>query len=85
MTDFQASGKLTLTGNHLKRAQAQFESVRVDDEETVATIREVHSKYGYLLDPHSAVGYTAARTISSSSPVISLACAHPAKFAAAIE
>jgi threonine synthase len=85
MTEFQASGKLTLTGNHLKKAQAQFESVRVDDEETVATIREVHSKYGYLLDPHSAVGYAAARTISSSSPVISLACAHPAKFAAAIE
>ena len=56
MTEFQASGKLTLTGNHLKKAQTQFESVRVDDEETVATIREVHSKYGYLLDPHSALG-----------------------------
>ena len=63
----------------------EFESVRVDDEETVATIQEVHSKHGYLLDPHSAVGYAAAQKISSSSPVISLSCAHPAKFAGAIE
>lgn len=85
MTEFQASGKLTLVGDYLKTAQIQFESVRVDDEETVATISEVHSKHGYLLDPHSAVGYAAARKISPASPVISLACAHPAKFATAIK
>ena len=40
----------------------------------------------YLLDPHSAVGVRAAKTAISEGrvddkiPLISLACAHPAKF-----
>jgi threonine synthase len=85
MTEFESSGKLTLGEDYLKKTQNQFVSVRVDDDETVETIREVYSKQGYLLDPHSAVGFAAARKISTESPIISLACAHPAKFSMAIE
>ena len=39
-----------------------------------------------MLDPHSAIGYGAAqkaieqKIISNDCPIISLACAHPAKF-----
>ena len=45
----------------------------------------------FLLDPHSAVGLSAARrarldgTIASDIPIVSLACAHPAKFETAVK
>ena len=40
----------------------------------------------YIIDPHSAIGYGAVqkaieeKIITNNSPIISLACAHPAKF-----
>lgn len=68
-------------------AQSIFDSCRVDDDTTCATIREVFDQYNYLLDPHTATGVKAARVCVSESdnPVICLATAHPAKFGEAIE
>ena len=37
-----------------------------------------------MLDPHSAVGVCAAEKIEIRTPIICLACAHPAKFSKAI-
>ena len=42
------------------------------------------------IDPHSAIGVYAARqahadgTVSADVPIVALACAHPAKFGAAV-
>ncbi|MBF0110413.1 MAG: threonine synthase [Magnetococcales bacterium] len=58
-----------------------FRAVAVDEEETLATIRQVHERHGYLLDPHTAVGFAAART---SPGMVCLATAHPAKFGDAV-
>ena len=64
-------------------------TVRVDDETlggVVETIAQVHDAHGILLDPHSAVGLSAARSIgTTSSPMVCLATAHPAKFPDAVE
>jgi threonine synthase len=61
----------------------------VSDVQTLLTIKSFYERLGYVLDPHSAVGVTAAeRSISRAGekiPHISLATAHPAKFAAAVE
>lgn len=52
------------------------------DEETLATMRSVFDRTGYILDPHSAVAYGAAeRHSGAEGPRIVLATAHPAKFA----
>ncbi len=68
-------------------AKSIFDSCRVDDDTTCATIRDVFEQYNYLLDPHTATGVKAARVCDSGSgnPVICLATAHPAKFGEAIE
>jgi len=70
-------------------ARKTFESERVSDSETVETIKKFHKDLGYILDPHSAVGITAAeRSIARNGPEIphiSLSTAHPAKFAKAVE
>ena len=81
MTDFERSGKLTIDGELLKKAQNDFVSACVSDEEIVSTIRNFHQQSGYLLDPHTAVGVCAAENIDLQTQVICLACAHPGKFA----
>jgi threonine synthase len=54
--------------------------------QTLATIREFQTRYGYLLDPHTAVGvHVATPYITPESPMICLATAHPAKFSQAIQ
>ncbi|TPX14069.1 uncharacterized protein E0L32_000463 [Thyridium curvatum] len=73
----------------LDNARKSFESERVSDPQTLETIKATYQKIGYVLDPHTSVGVTAAlRSINSvgqSVPHISLSTAHPAKFAGAVE
>ena len=61
----------------------------VTDEETVETIGEVWQRTGKLLDPHTAVGYLAARryleTAKDKPEILVLATAHPAKFSEVVE
>lgn len=54
------------------------------DEETRRAIRESYQKYGYLFDPHGAVGYLAQRRFSPDNGII-LETAHPAKFQEIVE
>ncbi|MFQ5984675.1 MAG: threonine synthase [Alphaproteobacteria bacterium] len=63
-----------------------FASRRVDDDETVATIRAVYREVGEAIDPHTAVGVAAARAVGrdGSAPMVVLATAHPAKFPEAV-
>ncbi len=48
---------------------------------------QVSSNFGELLDPHSAVAVAAARAVrhDKATPMVALACAHPAKFPDAVE
>ena len=76
-----------------------FESERVSDTQTLETIKQFYSipatnstgsKGGYVLDPHSAIGVAASlrsmqRTSTADTHHISLATAHPAKFANAVD
>jgi threonine synthase len=54
------------------------------DEETRHAVRESYRKYGYLFDPHGAVGYLALRKCSPVNGII-LETAHPAKFQDIVE
>lgn len=88
----------------LEAAQKGLSSERVDDGETLSTIRHAYRTFfprvsgsegttgetgGYILDPHSAIGVAASlRSMIESAPsdyTISLATAHPAKFANAVD
>jgi threonine synthase len=78
-------GGFALDAGQLATVQRDFSALEVDDAQTVATIREVYEGTGYLLDPHSAIGYCAAlEHRREGMPVVSMATAHPAKFAGAI-
>lgn len=72
----------------LENGRLIFESDRVSDAETVETTKTCYQETKYVLDPHSAVGLTAAkRSIARAGPNvhhISLSTAHPAKFLDAV-
>lgn len=58
------------------------------DSETRETIRSVYETNGYLLCPHTAIGYRAAelyRQKVDDVPTVTLATAHPVKFSEVIE
>ena len=84
MDDFESNGKLEFGNNLLKKAQNDFVSALVNDEEILEMVSRFNQENGYLLDPHSAVGVRAAEKNDIQTPIICLACAHPAKFGDAI-
>ncbi len=85
LQEFARSGSLTLKPNALAEMQRTFDAVRVDENETLATIRRIHADTGRLIDPHTAVGVAASRIVPPDEPVVTLATAHPAKFPDAVE
>jgi threonine synthase len=84
MTDF-SHGSASIDEEAFAKARELFDSYAVDDAMTAETIRAVYDESEYLLDPHSAIGLKAARECvrDTSIPMITLATAHPAKFAEA--
>ncbi len=56
-------------------------STEISDDLTIAKMRAVYSEYGYLLDPHAAVGWSAINHFQEGSQAyIVLGTAHPRKF-----
>ncbi|MEH6642924.1 MULTISPECIES: threonine synthase [Halomonadaceae] len=70
----------------LAKLREKFASYSVDDATILEVIRDAHKRTGEMLDPHTATGYIAAERARAdqSTPVITLATAHPAKFAEAV-
>ena len=59
-----------------------------NDDETRECIKRVYRRAGYVLDPHSAVGYLGAeagRRAFGEGPCVVLCTAHPVKFREAVE
>lgn len=90
MQEFSRTGQFMVAENVLQAALQDFSGFCLDDEGTSEEIARCYRDEGYLIDPHSAVGLAAARharstqLIDTDIPIISLACAHPAKFPDAV-
>jgi len=63
-------------------------SISVSDQETRKTMRDYYERFGYILDPHTAVGAYALDRYRdahrSDAPGVLLSTAHPAKFGATV-
>lgn len=63
-----------------------FYAVSITDDQTRKTIEVMYKKYGVLLEPHGAVGWTGLEQYMAEHPehaqlaAVSLETAHPAKF-----
>ncbi|HYD19641.1 MAG TPA: threonine synthase [Patescibacteria group bacterium] len=87
MEHFRKPAAYHLEEPAMKPVRELFASGAVSDENTLKTIRDIHEKYGYVVDPHTAIGLAIAqkyRDAYQDSVIVSLATAHPAKFPDAV-
>ncbi len=77
---------LDMYDGDIQAIRSDMRGTRHNDDETRAVIGEVYANTGYVLDPHSAVGYLGARSSQEKDrPMVVLATAHPAKFREHVE
>jgi threonine synthase len=76
LTERQRSGAATL-----------FTGARIHADEMALAMRWACEGSGQVLDPHTAIGLAAARSVELAAdvPVVTLATAHPGKFRDAVE
>lgn len=84
MQSLAKTGRYEVSQTLKKRMQSEFACGDCDNEETLATIRRVYDKTGYLMDTHTAVGYHVlegyrAQT-GDDAPAILASTASPFKF-----
>jgi len=83
--------RITDLYNHDHQAiQNDIFSASYSDIDTIGGMKEVFSKYNYIIDPHGAVGYLALKKFAEGSKQndyngIILETAHPSKFADLVE
>jgi threonine synthase len=87
MGDFDRNRAMTIPADMLSGSRGLFSSARIDGDEMTLALRWAQEHGGQIIDPHSAVGLAAARSldIDPAIPVVTLATAHPAKFPDAVE
>lgn len=80
MQAFQANGEAVLNFN-TARFDESFMAGSANNDETLATMRDIYEADDYIVDPHTAVGITVGlRLRREDVPLLCLATAHPAKF-----
>jgi threonine synthase len=86
MQGFREAGSLRAQQAAFRRVRELFAGGRADEATTAATIRRTLETTGELVDPHTAVGLAVAarERPPAGIPLVTLATAHPAKFADAV-
>lgn len=88
MTAFSTLKTFNVDKTLLERARAEFTARRGGDDDTLSTMRLCRDATGLIIDPHTAVGLHGAMIgmdADPSVPMVTLACAHPAKFPEAVQ
>jgi len=87
MGELRSTGRLAFTDDDMAEVRRRFVGARLDDDETITVMADLHRQLGLLVDPHTAVGIGAAQrcVAEGDAPVVCLATAHPAKFPDAVE
>ncbi len=87
MAAFEQSHNMQLEPGMRATAADIFTSHRVDPDDMALAMRWAQDRAGQVIDPHSAIGLSAAQNadLDPAVPVVTLATAHPAKFPDAVE
>ena len=87
MKELNEKGSYKVSDTMLQKIQAEFGAGFCDDKETAKAIAAVWSKYGYLMDTHTAVAWAVSEDYKKENPtepVIVLSTASPFKFPHAV-
>ena len=85
MAQLKNEGHYQVPADLLKKIQSRFVAYCCDDRGTEAAIARVWKDSGYLIDTHTACGWSAAKAFGAENgPVVILSTASPYKFPAAV-
>jgi len=87
MGSFAQSKSFAIAPGPLRAIRDDFDAFSTDEKACADEMARTYRESGYVLDPHTAIGVSAARRAQardSSTPMIALATAHPAKFPDAV-
>ncbi|MGI9389534.1 MAG: threonine synthase [Boseongicola sp.] len=86
MEELKTGGGFRVSQGAIGALRESYSSGSASEDETSATIKSTHMKTGEVICPHTAVGVKVAESQAfSTTPMITLATAHPAKFPDAVE
>ena len=81
MRNYIKKKRIFINKNKIKQIQNYFKSSKVNEKNTLLTIKEIFFKKKIVIDPHTAVGISAGRKLEiKNKSVVYIATAHPAKF-----
>lgn len=87
MERFRNNKSFILDREQMIRARKDFIAQRCSDSGTIEIMKKYFEETGNLIDPHTAVALYGAQKIMATDPavpMVTLACAHPAKFPQAV-
>ena len=83
-----SDGSFSLSEAELAVLKQHFISFSCDDIQTKKMIKTVYDRYGYLIDPHTAVGFDALfkyrEQTGDTTPTVAVSAASPFKFAESV-
>ena len=84
MRQLADAGRYEVSEQVKDKLQSRFSAYFCDDRETQKVIGRIHEKYGYLIDPHTAVGFSALEQYRAetgdAAPAVVASTASPFKF-----
>ena len=88
MHQLSAQGWYSIPDEALDRLRSLFYGGFADQRATSSAIKEVYERHGYLMDPHSAVGYSVLQKFREetmdATPTVLASTANPFKFNQAV-
>ena len=85
MNDLSSKNLFHLEKKEIEKIKKDFEAVKITDEKTISIIDELYKEYKFIVDPHTATGIGAAKSLKNLGDIIVLGTAHPYKFSDTIK
>ena len=85
MNDLSKKGFFELNQSEIKDIKKDFEAIKINDKETKLIIKNINDEFRFIIDPHTATGFGAAKKVRDLENIVVLGTAHPFKFSDTVE
>ena len=80
MDQLSKKGFFKLDQSTIQEIKKDFEAVKINDEDTQLIMKNINDEFNFIIDPHTATGFGAAKKIKGLDDIVVLGTAHPFKF-----
>ena len=80
MDQLSKKGFFKLDQSTIQEIKKDFEAVKINDEETQLIMKNINNEFNFIIDPHTATGFGAAKKTKGLDDIVVLGTAHPFKF-----